>query len=112
MRLPVLEIKVVEAGKLEARLQQSEQDNMAHNQEATQLHKRIQEAKAKWAEIHDTVLTVAERESAFEEQMNNFKAALSSKTKEANTTEKKRVRLEERLKRPMDQKRPNWSLLI
>ncbi|XP_070044936.1 uncharacterized protein [Nicotiana tomentosiformis] len=103
--LPVLEAKATEMGKLETRLQQSEQDKMAHNQEVSQLHEQFQEAQAKWAEPHDVVLATVERESAFKEQINNLKADLSSKTEEANVAEEKRAKMEERLKKAMDQNR-------
>ncbi|XP_070042784.1 uncharacterized protein [Nicotiana tomentosiformis] len=47
-------------GELEAWLQQSEQDKMDHSQESTQVHDQHQEAKVKWAELHDTMLAAAE----------------------------------------------------
>lgn len=69
---------------LEARFQQSEQDRMAHILEAAQLHEYLKEAKAKWAELHNTVTVVVERESNFMEQVNNLEVRLHSKTVEAN----------------------------
>ncbi|XP_070057546.1 uncharacterized protein [Nicotiana tomentosiformis] len=91
-------------GEIEARLQQSEKEKMAHSQEADQLQEKLQEAKAKWVELHDVVLAAAERESAFEDQINNLKADLHSKTKEANPFEEKRVKMEEKFKRNMEKK--------
>lgn len=45
----------------------------------------------------------AEREYAFMEQISNLKADLCSKIEEANIVEEKRARIEERLKRTMEQ---------
>ncbi|XP_070034857.1 probable kinetochore protein SPC25 [Nicotiana tomentosiformis] len=78
---------------------------MAHNQEAAQLHEKLQETKAKWAELHDVVIAIAKRESAFEKQINNLKANLCSKNEEANAIEEKRAKMEERLKRIMEKNR-------
>ncbi|XP_070047074.1 uncharacterized protein [Nicotiana tomentosiformis] len=87
---------------LEAQLEQYEQDRIAHRQEAAQLQEDLKDAKAKWAERHDTVITVAERESAFIDQVNNLKASLHSKIEKANVVNEKRTKMEERLKRVME----------
>ncbi|XP_070031908.1 tropomyosin-2-like [Nicotiana tomentosiformis] len=76
---------------------------MAHSQEPAQLHEDLKEAKAKWAELHDTVTGAAERESAFMEKVNNEESNLYSKTEDANVAEEKRDKIEERLKRVMEQ---------
>nr|XP_009589071.1 NADPH oxidase activator-like [Nicotiana tomentosiformis] len=89
VRLSVLEAKAAKAAKLEARLQQSEQEVMSHSQEATQLHVQLQDSKAKWAESHDAALAATERESASIERANNLEAALNSKAEEATATEEK-----------------------
>ncbi|XP_009592607.1 coiled-coil domain-containing protein SCD2-like [Nicotiana tomentosiformis] len=75
-RLPMLEAKAAEAGDLEARLQKSEQEVIAHSQEATQLHAQLQDVKAKWVKLQDVVLAAAECESASVEQVNNLKVDL------------------------------------
>nr|XP_009804075.1 PREDICTED: uncharacterized protein LOC104249361 [Nicotiana sylvestris] len=65
----------------------------------------LKEAKAKWVELHDTVIAAAERESAFMEQVNNLEASLRSKIEKANATEERRAKMEETLKRVMEQNR-------
>lgn len=64
MCLPVLEAKVAKKDELEARLQQTAQDKMAHNQEVAQLHKYLREAKAKWVELQNVVIAATEHESS------------------------------------------------
>lgn len=98
----MLEANTSQIDNLEARLQQSDQDRMAQSQEAAQLHENLKEVKAKWVELHDTVIVAAEHESSFMEWVNNVKARLSSKTEEANIAEERRERMEERQKRVME----------
>ncbi|XP_070036511.1 uncharacterized protein [Nicotiana tomentosiformis] len=91
--------------ELEARLQQTEKDQMSHSQEAAQLHEDLKEAKAKWVEHHDVVIAVVEHETVIEEQVNNLKARLCSKTEDANAAEERRAKIEKRLKSVMEQNR-------
>lgn len=46
--LPVLETRHAQMGELEVRLEKTEQEKMAHSQEATQLHAELVELKDKW----------------------------------------------------------------
>ncbi|XP_070008290.1 uncharacterized protein [Nicotiana sylvestris] len=89
---------------LEARIQQSKQDIMVHNQEAAQLHGDLKDAKAKWPEVHD-VVTAAECKSIFMEHVKNLEAKLFSKTEKSHVAEERRAKIEERLKRFMEQNR-------
>lgn len=78
-RLLALEERLAQMGDLKSRLEQTEQEKMAHIQEATQLHVEFSELKVKWAQLQDTLTLVAERESTSMEQINNLEANLHSK---------------------------------
>ncbi|XP_070039204.1 uncharacterized protein [Nicotiana tomentosiformis] len=108
----LLEAKAAEAGELEARLQQSEQEMIAHNQEAISLHEQLQESKSKWVELQDNVLAAVERKSASEKQVNNLKVALNSKIEEANAAEEKMAKMEERFKRVIEQNQVHLSATL
>lgn len=86
----VLEAKHAKLGELETQLEQTEQEKMAHRQEATQLHGELAELKVKWAQPKDVVNSVVERESDSMESISNLEANLHSKTEEATTTKEKR----------------------
>lgn len=58
------------------------------------------------------MLVAAERESAFEKQINNLKADLRSKTKETRVVEEKRAKMEERLKWSMYQNRLHSTMNV
>lgn len=59
-----MKAKVAQMGKLEARLEQSEQERMAYNQEAAQLHEELKDLKVMWDELQDVVTVTIECESA------------------------------------------------
>lgn len=59
---------------------------------------QFEETRAKWVEVHNVVLAVSDREAASTERLNNFEAALNSKTEEVAAVEEKYARLEERHK--------------
>ncbi|XP_070039697.1 uncharacterized protein [Nicotiana tomentosiformis] len=107
--LPVLEAKIAQMDELEARLQQYEQDRMDYSQEAAQLHENLEEAKAKWVELHDMVIVIAEHESDFMEQVNNLEAVLRAKIEEANAADEMREKMKEKFKRVMEQNRLHSS---
>ncbi|XP_070023212.1 uncharacterized protein [Nicotiana sylvestris] len=102
---PVLKAKVANMNELKSWLQQTEQDKMSHIQEDAQLHEGLKEAKCKWIELHDAVAAVIERESSFEDQVNNLKANLCSKIDEVNAAKEMSAKMEDRLKRVMEQNR-------
>ncbi|XP_070010696.1 uncharacterized protein [Nicotiana sylvestris] len=66
-RLSVLKAKVAQMGKLEARLEQSEQERMAYNQEAAQLHEELKDLKVMWDELQDVVDAAKEKRVKMEE---------------------------------------------
>ncbi|XP_070032061.1 uncharacterized protein [Nicotiana tomentosiformis] len=101
--LLALEARLAQMGELEAQLEQSEKEKMVHNQQDTQLHTKLEELKVKWVELQDVVTVAAERESASMEQINKLKANLHSKIEEVAATQEKRARVEERLKKVMEQ---------
>lgn len=68
-------------------MEQTEQEKMAHSQEATQLHAELVELKGKWAEQQYTLTSSAEREFASMEKIRVLEADLLSKTKEATMAE-------------------------
>lgn len=78
---------------------------MAHSQEAAQLHNKLKDLKAKWAELQDVLVVVAERKSSSIEQISNLEANVRSKTKKVATADEKRARIEERFKKFMEQNR-------
>lgn len=100
--LPALKARFAHMGELEALLEQTEQENTVHSQEAFQLHAELAELKVKWAKLQDAVTLAAKREFASMEKINNLEANLCSKTEKAATTEEKRERTWERLKRVME----------
>ncbi|XP_070041165.1 uncharacterized protein [Nicotiana tomentosiformis] len=110
-RLSVLDAKTVEIAELEAQLQQSEQEAMAHSQEATQVHAQLQDVKARWDESQDVALAAIERESASIKPANNLEAALNSKAEEVASAEEKRARMEDRYKKIMDKNRVHISTI-
>ncbi|XP_070010208.1 uncharacterized protein [Nicotiana sylvestris] len=102
-RLLALEARITQMGEFKSQMEQSEQEKIAHNREAAQLHKELEEFKAKWAELQDVVAVVGEHESASMEKINNLEARLRSKIKEVAAVEEKRAMMEEILKKFMEQ---------
>ncbi|XP_070037201.1 uncharacterized protein [Nicotiana tomentosiformis] len=99
IRLSELETKAAEAVVLEIRLQQSEQKVETLSQEIAPMRFQFEEAKAKWAEVHNSILAASVREAASAERLNNLEAALNSKAKELVASEVKHAQLKEKHKR-------------
>lgn len=101
--LPDLEEKVAQIRELEARLEKSEQEKIAHSREATQFHEDLEELKVKQNELQDVVTVAVEHESAFMKQIINLEASICFKTEETDAVKEKRARMEERFKKIMEQ---------
>lgn len=53
-------------------MEEMEQENRAHSQEATQQHAELNELKVKWVEFQDVVTSAAEYESSSMERIKNL----------------------------------------
>lgn len=104
-RLLALEARITQMGEFKSQMEQSEQEKIAHNREAAQLHKELEEFKAKWAELQDVVIVAVECELTSLEQINNLETRLCSKIEEATVAEENISRLEERFRKIMEQNR-------
>lgn len=69
------------------------------------MHVDLAKLKTKWAELQDVMTSAAEHESAFMKKIKNLEAHLLPKIKEVAATDEKKVRMEERLKRVIEQNR-------
>ncbi|XP_070040067.1 uncharacterized protein [Nicotiana tomentosiformis] len=102
LRLSELETRATEAIVLEARLQQSEQEVVTLSEEIGSLRVKFDEAKAKWAEVQNVILTATDREAASAERVINLEAALNSKSEELTVVEAKHAHLEEKYRKPIE----------
>ncbi|XP_070050195.1 uncharacterized protein [Nicotiana tomentosiformis] len=103
--LSELETKATEAVILEAHLQQSEQEVVTRSQEIGPLRVRFDEAKAKWAEIQNTVLAATDHEVASAERLINLETALNSKSEELAAVVVKNAQIEEKYRKNIDHNR-------
>lgn len=97
-------------GKLEARLEQTEQEKwLIKSHLATS---ELAKLKVKWVELQGAIISTAECESASMEINNNLETNLRSKTEEATKTEEKRAKIEEHAKTSFDQLKTNKILKV
>ncbi|XP_070046550.1 uncharacterized protein [Nicotiana tomentosiformis] len=104
-RLSELEAKADEAVVLEARLQQSEEEEVTLSQEIGPMRVIFDEARAKWVELHNVVLAAIEREATSTERVNDLEAALNSKIEELAAVWEKHAQLEEKYRKTIEHNR-------
>ncbi|XP_070048569.1 uncharacterized protein [Nicotiana tomentosiformis] len=105
VHLSKLEVKATNVVILEARLQQSEQEVETFSREIVPLRIQFEEAKAKWIEVHNDVLTASDREDVSAKRLTNLEAALNSKTEEFASAGAKHSQLEEKYQKTIEHNR-------
>ncbi|XP_070035701.1 uncharacterized protein [Nicotiana tomentosiformis] len=103
--LSELETRATKVDVLEARLQQSEQEVITLGQEVGPLRVRFDEAKAKGAEVQNTVLAATEREATSAERRINLEVALNSKSEELAVVAAKHAQLKEKYRKTIKNNR-------